>query len=78
MRTVVLTALQLAGLGVCLAGVYLLTGLAWALVLGGLALAGVAVLAEIPTPGPRRARRPAPDVPLTELPGARRSRPRED
>lgn len=79
MRTVVLTGLQLVGLGVCLVGVYLLCGLAWALVLGGLALGGVAVLAEIPTPGPRRARRrPAREGPVTEIPGARRSRPRED
>lgn len=42
-----LVALQVLGLLALLVGLYLLAGLAWALMGGGLALATLAVLAEL-------------------------------
>jgi hypothetical protein len=47
MRTLVLTLAQLAGAALLLAGLYLLAGLAWTLVVGGVALLVVSTLAEI-------------------------------
>lgn len=40
------TALQIAGGGAAAAGLYLLAGLAWALLAAGLAVAAVSVLVE--------------------------------
>ena len=56
MRTVLSTAAQLGGLAVALAGLYLLAGLAWCLVAGGLGLLVVGVLTEVYAPPAPRSR----------------------
>jgi hypothetical protein len=52
MRALVATAGQVLGAGLLLAGLYLLAGLAWAMVAAGAALLAVSTLAEI-VAGPR-------------------------
>lgn len=46
MRSLLLGLLQLVGLAVALAGLYILAGLAWVLLVGGLAVVATATLAE--------------------------------
>ena len=47
MRSLLLGLLQLVGLAAALAGLYFLAGLAWVLVVGGLAVVATATLAEV-------------------------------
>lgn len=89
MRSVLFGLLQLAGALAVAAGVYLLAGLAWSLVIvGGLTFL-ISTAVEImgsrtaTPPGRRAVRRGPPDAlpepdRVTELPGAARSRPRKE
>jgi hypothetical protein len=89
MRSVLFGLLQLAGALAAAAGVYLLAGLAWSLVIvGGLVFmisTAVEIMGARPAPplAHRTARRGPPDAlpepsTITELPGAVRSRPRKE
>jgi hypothetical protein len=49
-RAALLTLLQVVGAGLLLAGLYLLAGLAWTLVVTGAALLAVSTLAELSGP----------------------------
>jgi hypothetical protein len=78
MRGLLAGVLQLLGAACAVLGAYLLLGLAWALVLAGAVLLVVGVLVELPAQPERRPRRRVQEAPITEIPGAVRSRPRED
>ena len=78
MRPVLFGLLQLGGALAAAAGVYLLLGLAWALVIVGTAVLVGFTAAETISARPVAPRTPASALPTpsTELPGAPRSRPR--
>jgi hypothetical protein len=90
MRSVLFGLLQLAGALAAAAGVYMLLGLAWSLVIVGSAVLFGGVMVEVimdPRTAAPSARRPVRRGPpdalpepdrVTELPGASRSRPRKE
>lgn len=68
LRSALATAGQLAGAGVMLAGLYLLAGLAWTMVVAGAALLAVSTLVEI-VAGPRAGVRSSRAVSTSRSPG---------
>jgi hypothetical protein len=71
MRSVLFGLLQLAGGVAALAGLYLLVGLAWTLLVGGaVALAGFTLLEMLAAPRPAEPAAPEP-APVSELEGLR-------